>query len=92
MSFTVTHRVSPPPPPPPSPFPPLPPPSLPVPQCNSYSLNSIHEFLTQVSQENLLLSWQETLRLVQSLPEGGARKAVTSVSSEEGSVFVCVCV
>ena len=52
-----------------------------VPQADGYSRDSVHEFLTQVAQENLLKSWRETMLNVHKQPSSlPTRRPVTSVS------------
>lgn len=52
-----------------------------VPQSSSFSTESIHEFLTQVAQENLLLSWKEVMQLLhRQTQQTPTKAALTSVS------------
>ena len=52
-----------------------------VPQADGYSRESVHEFLTQVAQENLLQSWRETMLMVHEQPTKlPTQRPVTSVS------------
>ena len=75
------------------PFPSLPlPPSLSprmlVPQADGYSRESVHEFLTQIAQENLLQSWRETMLMVHKQPTKlPTQRQVTSVS--KNYVYTC---
>ena len=53
-----------------------------VPQADGYSRESVHEFLTQVAQENLLQSWRETMLMVHKQPTKlPTQRPVTSVST-----------
>ena len=60
-----------------------------VPQADGYSRESVHEFLTQVAQENLLQSWRETMLMVHKQPTKlPTQRPVTSVSGR-GSMYIC---
>ena len=53
-----------------------------VSQLNNFSTESVHDFLTQVAQENRLLSWKEVMYLLHQEPaQLSSRAPVTSVSA-----------
>ena len=56
-----------------------------VPQLNNFSKDSIHDFLTQIAQENRLLSWKEMMYLLHDSPQQLCSKTpITSVSMARG--------
>jgi hypothetical protein len=60
-----------------------------VPQADGYSRESVHEFLTQVAQENLLQSWRETMLMVHKQPTKlPTQRQVTSVSKSICGIYI----